>query len=668
MGTEVIRTACSKDCRDTCTLLVEVAGGRVTGVSGDPDNEITRGFICPKARYELQRLYSPDRLLYPMVRRDGALQRASWDEALDIVAEKLCRYRDDVGSLSVLHYSDKGTMGWLNDLEDRFFNLFGGVTVPWGTLCATAGTTAQALDFGDVIAHDPLDIINSRTILVWGRNPAFTNIHLLPLLKEVRSRGACVVLIDPVPTVTRNFCDHHLAPHPGTDGALALGMARVILDEGLEDHSYIEANVLGFDEFSSMLKNYPVDRVAEITGIATEKIKWLAVLYATQKPGSIQLGFGMQRYSNSGSAVRAIDALAAIAGNIGIAGGGANYSCGYPGKMKADISARDKRTHHRSFPKAAIPRHILQADDPPVKALFITRANPATQLPDSSLTRKAFQSVEFRVVVDLELTETAEMADVVLPCTTFFEQENIYSSWGHNYIIYGRQAIPPLGEAKNDWDIFSGLARRLGFGEEYGSSEQWLDVLLKPFLSGGIGREALKGKSFRCPGAPVVPWSNGSFKTPSGRFEIFSHRAEKMGAPPLPVYSHPSESTPEKHDRCGEYPFSLLSPAHSDSIHSQFYSHVEPGDLPFVHLGAGKAKELGILDGSLVEVVSPRGKLAGRAQLHQDFRDDVVLIYCGGSPRDKRGVNVLTSDRISDLGNGATFYDCRCAVRAVENS
>jgi len=682
--TEVIRTACPRDCWDTCTLLVEVTDGRVTGVRGDPENQVTRGYACPKAGYELERLYSPQRLLSPLIKKDGTWKEAAWEEALDLVADKLQHYRSEFGPLSVMHYSDVGSMGWLHDLDKRFFNLFGGVTLPEGSLCAQAGSTAQALDFGAVIAHEPSDLVNAKTILIWGRNPAHTNIHLIPFLKEARENGAYVVLIDPVPTRTVRLCDQHIAPRPGTDGALALGMARVIVEEGLEDKDFIENHVTGFPEFSHLLKDYPLSRVAGITGIPVGTIRQLALRYASHKPSTILLGYGVQRYENGAETVRTIDALAALTGNIGVPGGGASYAFHCTRHLRPDISAEDQRKHHRSFPKPAVARYILRASDPPVKALFVTRANPVAQLPDTHAVRRAMESIEFKVVIDLVLTETAEMADVVLPCTTFFEQENVFSAWGHNYIIYGARAIPPLGQTKDDWEIFGELARRLGFGADYGTADQWLDTLLQPFLPEGAKREDLRGKSFRCPGAPYVPWADRKFKTPSGKYELYSERAVKMGTDPLPVYREPAEGfqaaaglsqqvpnrvKPGTTNRTppagpgGKYSFHLLTPAHFRTIHSQYYEKVEPGTLPLVHLATSAAAKRGIQEGSLVQVVSVRGSLTGQARLHDDFRDDVVFIYHGGSARDSKGVNVLTPDRVTNIGSCATYYDCMCDVR-----
>lgn len=666
MSIQTFRTACPRDCRDMCTVLVDVEDGRVVSVKGDPNHEVTRGFACPKAGNELKRLYSPKRLLYPLIKRDGLWEKATWDEALNLVAGKLAYYRDRFSPLSIMHYSDKGSMGWLMDMEDRFFNLFGGVTIPKGTLCAVAGTTAQTLDFGGVNCNDPSDVVNSKTVLIWGRNPAYTNTHLLPLLKEAKQNGAYIILVDPLPTRTADFCDMHISLRPGTDGALALGMARLILDEGLIDKDFIDTKVHGFECFCDLLKDYPLKKVAEITEVPEDIIRSLSVRYAANKPSSLMIGYGVQRYQNSAAAVRAIDALAAITGNIGIKGGGANYSCAFIKTARPDLSCKENKKYSRYFPKAATARHILEASDPPVKMLYINRSNPGTQLPDSNLVKKAFKAVDFKVVVDFEMTETAEMADVVLPCTTFFEQENIYSTWGHYYITYGEQAVQPLGEAKHDWEIFGELAERLGFGEKFGNAEKWLDAYLKPFLQEGQSRKTLLGTSFRCPGAPYIPYSDGKFKTQTGKYELYSLKAEKEGSDPLPTYYESAESTHSEAELSHEYPFYLISTAHYKSVHSQYYENVEPGEFPIIHIGSSPALNIGIQDGSMVMLTSPRGSLTGKAKLHRDFRDDTILVHCGGSPRDKKAVNMLTSDRITTIGYSATFYDCLCKIEPLD--
>lgn len=666
MSTHTFRTACPRDCGDMCTVLVDVEDGRVIKVKGDSDHEITRGFTCPKVIYELKRLYSPDRLLHPMVKRDGVWEKTTWEEALDLVAAKISFYRDKFGPLSIMHYSDKGSMGWLNDMEARFFNFLEGVTLPKGSLCAAAGSAGQILDFGEVNSHDPSDVLNSKTIIIWGRNPVNTGIHLIPWLKEAKNNGAHITLIDPITTKTANFCDTHISLRPGTDGALALGMARVILDEGLIDRDFIDKNTYGFQYFCDLLKGYPIDKAADITGIPKDIITSLAVRYASNKPGCIFIGYGPQRYENGGAAIRAIDALAAITGNIGIKGGGANYSFGFAKSIRPDLSARVKKKYSRSFSKSAVARHIIEAADPPVKMIFVDMANPGVQLPDSSLVRKAFEYLDFKVVVDLEMTETASMADVVLPCTTFFEQENVYSAWGHYYLTYGEQAVQPLGESRHDWEIFKGLAERLGFGEEFGNSEEWLDTYLKPFLQEGQSRKALLGTSIRCPGAPYVPYSDGKFSTPTGKYEFYSLKAKEEGSDPLPSYCESAESTRVQTGLCLNYPFYLLSPVHYNSAHSQFRENVEPGEHPIVHIGEVSALKKGIQDDSMIKVTSLRGSIIGKAKLHKDFRDDVIMIHCGGSPRDKKAVNILTSDRVTTIGDGATFNDCLCNVEPFD--
>ncbi len=665
MTTKVIRTACPKDCRDTCSLLVTVKDGRVIKVTGDPENELTQGFDCSKARDELKRLYSPERLIYPRIKDKGSWKRVNWEEALDLIANKIKHYCKNFGSLSIMHYSDAGSMGWLHDLSKRFFNLLGGVTTVKGSLCSAAGKTAQKLDFGDVIAHDPVDILNAKNIIIWGRNPAHTNIHLLPLLKETRGKGAYVTLVDPVPTRSVNYCDRHIAPVPGTDGLLALGMAKIIINKNLHDSTYLKNNVIGFEKFRKSLEDISLGYVEKNTGIDKETIEIIAERYATEKPGAILLGFGLQRYHNSGTTIRAIDALGAITGNIGVQGGGVNYSCGYHRLIKPDITAKKEVKYKREFPKPAAARHILQAANPPVKNLFITTANPAAQLPNSSLVKEAINSVDFTVVLDLEMTETAEMADVVLPVTTFYEQKNIYGAWGHNYITYGERAINPRGEAKNDWEIFAKLAERLGFGKEFGDSDRWLEKLLQPYLDEGTDYQDVIGKTFRCKGAPYVPWRDGNFNTSSGKFELYSEQAKELNIPPLPAYQKLAENITDEM-LSGKYSFHLLSPAHVSSIHSQFYENVEPGEYPVVHLGSKVAGKKGIKEGALVNIITERGELTARVKTHSNYRDDVALVYCGGSPRDKKDINRLTSDRITDIGNCGTFYDCLCDIKPLK--
>ena len=663
---KTVRTACPLDCWDTCTLLVDVEDGRAVSVRGDPDHPVTRGFACPKAQRQLERLYSPQRLLHPLVRpsRGAEFERASWGAALDLVAERLLGARERYGSLAVLHNYDSGSMGLLKSLEHRFWNLFGGVTLPVGSLCWAGGIAAQKYDFGAVLGHDPADTVNSKLIILWGRNPVFTNPHLVPFIREAKARGAEVILIDPVRTASAALADRHVASRPGTDGALALSMAAVIIGEGLLDNGFVAGRTRGFEEFAKLAAEYPPERAAGICDVPAETIRDLARRYARLRPASIHVGYGLQRYANGGAAVRAIDALGALSGNIGRAGGGVNYANRSTSAAFPDLGADDRAAAYRGFVRANLAAEILGAKDPPVKAFFVTRSNPVAQLPNTSLVVKAMEAVDFKVVADLTLTDTAALADVVLPCTTPFEEEDVYFCSWHNYITYGTPAVEPVGETRSDLAIYSDLARRLGFGGEFEKTPaEWLEAYFARLAEAGVRPGDVRGTSFRNPFAADVPWTDGGFKTPSGRYEFYSEKAANDGHDPLPRFVEPAESPVRDPAAAAAFPLRLITPRHRETLHSQFYDRVTGGRGLAVEVSTGFARRRGLSDGDAVRVVSPRGEVRARVRLRDDLRQDVALVYAGGAVRDREAINMLTADRETDLGHGAAYYDCLCDVR-----
>ncbi len=672
--TKTVRTACPLDCWDACALLVDVEDGRAVSVRGDPDHPVTRGFACPKAQRQLERLYSPERLLHPLIRpaRGADFKQVSWDAALDLVAERLSAVKERYGSLGVLLNYDAGAGGLLKNLEHRFWNLFGGVTVPVGSLCWAGGIAAQKYDFGAVLGNDPADAVHSKLIILWGRNPVFTNTHFLPFLRQAKARGAEVILIDPVHTATAALADRHIAPRPGTDGALALAMASVIIAEGLADRAFLAERTFGFDEFAKLAAEYPPERAAAICDVPAATIRDLARRYAKTRPTAIHLGWGMQRYSNGGAAIRAIDALGALTGNIGRVGGGVIYANQATDGVFPDLRAADRAVAHRGFMRARMGAEILAADDPPVKAFFVTRSNPVAQSPNTSLVLKALEAVDFKVVVDLTMTDTAAMADVVLPCTTPFEEEDVvFCSW-HNHINYGVPAVEPVAEARSDLAIYSALAARLGFGDEFRRTpSEWIETYFSRLAEAGVKAADVRGRSFRNPFAVDVPWADGGFKTPSGRFEFYSEKAAADGHDALARFHEPVEwvgrtsggGRKATDGRAIEFPLQLITPRHRETLHSQFYKRVTGGRGLAVEVSTGFARARGLKDGEAVRVVSPRGEVRARLLVRDDLRDDVALVYAGGSVRDREAINLLTPDRETDLGHGAAYFDCTCDVR-----
>jgi len=670
-----VRTACPLNCWDTCTLLAEVSGGRVKRLRGDPDHPVTRGRLCPKARFQLDRHRSERRLTAPLIRSHGKLLEAPWDEALDLVAGRLLEARGRGGSLAVVHYWDAGSMGLLKDLYQRMFNLFGGVTEPHGSLCWAAGLEAQRRDFGRVLAHDPADLAHSEAVVVWGRNPVDTNIHAVPFIEEARRRGAPVVVIDPVRTSTaRKLADRHLAPKPGTDAVLALAVAGELIRRGAYDRRFCRRRAAGFDEFAATARGVGPGWAASRCGIVEDDLLYLADLLEKRRPAAFLIGYGLQRHRSGGEAVRAIDALAAVCGSIGEPGGGANYANLHGRGLLGDIEGGHLARARRFFDRPAFARQVAALDGPPAEVFFCDRANPASQLPDAGSTAETLRRIPFKVVVDVAPTDTTTLADVVLPAADFLEDEDLYYCSWHPYFTWAVPATSPPGRARPETWIISELARRLGVGDGLGRSPaDWIARALAPLVARNPGMApggnatSLRGTFFRNPEAPAVPWREGPFATPSGRLE-FGRKwpcLEDAGA-------DVSGTAEQAARRDGAPVFHLLSPQHRLTLHSQFYDRViartsRGSGLPAVFANPRPAGRLGLADGDTVTVRSDRGSLEAHLVLDAGVRHDTLLIYSGGptglSGDDRpASANLLTPDNVTDMGVQAAFYDCLCTL------
>ncbi|GAW93729.1 molybdopterin-containing oxidoreductase family protein [Calderihabitans maritimus] len=666
----VYRSVCPLDCFDNCIWQVHVEDGKVVKIAGDPDFSPTKGFVCSKARKQIDRLYSPDRLLHPLRSVDGRWQKISWEQAYEIIADKLTSIIEKYGSQAILHHSGSGSNGILKTLDRRFFNALGGATVPAGSPCWGSGLAATEYDFGACMAHTWEDHTRAKTIILWGRDPFTTNPHLVPYLKEAQKNGAQITVINPIRVPTSELADRYVSLRPGTDGALALGMAHCILRERWLDWEFVRNHVEGFAEYARMVKNFPPEKVAKITGVSEETIVELAREYAIRKPSCIILGYGMQRYTNGGQTVRAINSLAAITGNIGVPGGGVNYAFL---KAKQDllkpIDGRELARKTRTVPFPTWGSSVLSTDDPPIKCIFVTRSNPVTQLPNTAKVVEAFKRTEFVVVIDFFLNDTADLADLVLPCTTVFEEEDIIYNSMNYHLAYAPQLVKPLGEAKSDPDIFMELAEYMGLQKFFNRSKaEWLREALEKAVEYGVTLERLKKEPVRNPLVRDVAWEDKKFLTPSGKFELYSERAAKDGLPPLPVYREPKENVADVQGATSEYPLQLITPHPAGRMHSQFLnlqSMEEAESLPSVEIHPETARQRYIRHGEEVIVESRHGQIRALAKISSAVRQDTVKIEQGWWIKEGGGVNFLTPEAVPDMGLGVPYYDCGCEIRKI---
>lgn len=652
MATTSLRTTCARDCPDSCGVLATLEDGRITALRGDPAHPITRGFLCRQGHHFLERFYDPARVLHPMRRTDTGWQRISWDDALALVARKLCEYRDRFGPKSILSVTYSGMRGQVaKALGKLFWAHFGGVTASEGGLSIEANGAAQALDFGGDATHDPEDLANASAYVLWGKNPAVTRLHSLPFIQQGRSKGAPLVVIDPVFTATAQKADTWYPLRPGSDGWLALGIARALLERGAIDASFISLHTHAFEAYRATVMARSLEEVAAATDLSVSQVLELADLYATRKPLATMIGLGTAYWPRSGQIVRLIDALAALTGNIGIPGGGAHSdidsSLGHGVRFLQDAPAADVR--HVLLPRLG--EDILEATDPPLKMAWIAGANPAFATPNAARTQEALRSLDFLVVVDQFMTATAQLADLVLPCTTFLETDDLICSYGHRWIGLARRVVEPLGEARTDAEILQDLATRLGFGRAlHGSPQDWMRRLLEPMAEQGVTLDRLEQGAARKPGLPAVPFSDHRFGTPSGKFEF----VETFDPAPSPE-EPPEDDQVELH---------LVA----TKIRTMLNSQVLPRDLPeepVVRVHPMVLQRLGLADGGSAVVESPVASLRVRVRSDETVRRDVLLFNPPQWRGDPCGVNQLREALLTDVGQSAAMHATRVRLARV---
>ncbi len=688
---KVVHAACPHDCPDACGVLITVENGRAVRLRGDPAHPVTRGFLCAKVAKYLDRVYSPERVRYPLrrVARKGEgkgtfadFVRISWDAALDEIAARFRQIVTKHGGEAILPYSYGGTLGALNgaSMDRRFFARLGASRLD-RTICASAGTEGLISVLGRKLGTEPEQFARSRYILAWGGNIHGANIHLWPFIEEARRAGAQLVVIDPYRTRTAACADWHLAINPGTDVALALGMMHVIIGEGLHDADYVARYTEGFEQLAERVKEYPPERVAGWTGIAGEDIVRLAREYATVRPAVIRVNYGVQRSQNGGMAVRAICMLPCVTGSWKEVGGGLQLSTsgGFPLNRDAlERTGLNEGQVPRTVNMVELGKALNELEDPPIKALLVYNSNPAAVAPDHNEVVRGLRRPDlFTVVHEQFLTDTTDYADLVLPATTFFEHKDLQTAYGHYYLQISQPAIEPLGECRSNVEFFRALAVRMGFREKCftESVDEMIDAALDtghPWLS-GIDRPLLEREGhirLKLPTAtgdgagmahePFLPFAHGGFGTPSGRAELYSKSLAARGLDPVASFVPPEESRHRETAR-NPYPLELLARKSDNFLNSTFCNigavqnmEEEQGRL---EISAADAHARGIAEGDRVRVFNQRGEIVLKAQITEAIRPGVVgarlnwAKLWGG-----RNINVLTSQRLTDLGGGATFY------------
>jgi anaerobic selenocysteine-containing dehydrogenase len=661
----VLKSACPLNCWDSCGLLVTVEDNKIVKVEGDPAHPITKGKICGRGRMLETRTNSPERVLYPLKKVNGEFKQISWNQALDEISLKLKEIKEQQCSTAVLHSHDYSNNGILKNVDQRFFNGYGGVTELYGSLCWGAGIEAQKWDFGDAYGHEPEDVLKSKNIIIWGRNVARTNMHFYEKLLEAKKNGAKIYVIDPLYNATAKIADEYISVKPGMDGLLAVGIIKEILRLGLEDREFILHHSLGFGDLENLVDSISLEKISELTEVSIETIRSLAKVFA-DKPTSTFMGLGLQRYKNGGNTIRLIDALVAVSGNVGIPGGGANYANLQVGQSfdVAHLTMSDRKTRHRQFSIMKQAEEVLAAIDPEIKMIIVTCGNPLTQVPDSSIVEKAFSTVSTLVVIEQFMTDTAALADYVLPTTTSFEEEDIYySSMYHHYVNYGPKLVSAPGEAKSDLWIWTQLARRLGFADDFKlSRNQLLELSLHSLAEKGKTLEELKEKGTLELPVKRVPWQDFQFKTASGKYEFTTMYKGEKGKLTLAL---PEESKWNNPELAEKFPYNLLTIHPLRSNHSQNY-HLFP-KAPQLKIEAAEniAADKNLKNGDLVRVWNNRGEVKGQLSILPKAHPNTINIDEGIWKKFGGSVNVLTPSGESDNGLGSTLYDCLVNIEKI---
>ena len=697
---ELYKGVCPHDCPDTCATITEVRDGQALRFYADAEHPTTQGWLCAKVRPYLERVYSPDRLLYPLRRvgpkGGGTWERIGWDEAVAVIAERWQAIIAEHGAAAIQPYSYSGTLGLLQLLvcNTRLWNRMGASGLE-RAICGAAAEAAIEATYGVRWAPDPADVVHSKLVLLWGHNPASTSPHFMPLLRQAQKRGAHVVVIDPRRTLTARSVDEHIRPRPATDGALALGLMHVIFAENLHDHAYLEANTIGWRELRERVAKYTPELVAEVTGVDAETIIALARRYATTKPALLKTADGVQRHGNGGQTMRAIISLPAVVGQVGTLGGGLFYSTGGFGRWDAEaISHKAEcpptpRTINMNRLGAAL---MGEAADPPIKSLYVFAANPVGSSPNAGLIVQGLQRDDlFTVVHEQFPTDTVQYADIVLPATTQLEHLDLHKAYGHRNLQFNQPAIAPLGECKSNWDVMRLLARAMGYGEPW-LHEDGEAVIRGVLEATRASNQHFKGVTFerlRAEGTvPLyfdadrhVPFADGRFPTPSGKLELRCEALVAHGIDALPEYTPPTEFTQatgrtsrdtNKSGDVAHAPLTLLSGAAHHYLSSSFANQpslIAKEGTPFIEINPVDAETRSIIHGDQVVVENARGWCELRAVITDDVPPGVVVAPKGAwaklSPGG-RNINWTTPDALADLAGQSTFHSNLVYIRSAD--
>ena len=670
----VVRGACPHDCPDTCALLTTVEDGVAVRVQGNPAHRHTDGALCTKVSRYTERTYHPERILHPLQRvgpkGSGQFKPIGWDEALDLIAIRLKTIAAH-NPEAILPYSYAGTMGLVQSegMAARFFHRLGASRLE-RTICASAGGEAMLSTLGDKVGMKVEHFAQSRLILIWGSNSIASNLHFWRLAQQAKREGARLICIDPRRSETADKCHEHIALRPGTDAALALALMHQLITHDWLDHDYIAQHTLGWEGLRERALQWPPERAAEVCGVPVQQIIDLARAYGTTRPAAIRLNYGMQRVRGGGNAVRAVACLPALVGAWRHPAGGLLLTSS--GHFPIDRAA----LHRPDLLDGRQPRLLnmirlgddLQRESSPdfgprIEALLVYNSNPVAVAPDSAQVVKGFAREDlFTVVLEHFQTDTADYADIILPATTQLEHWDVHAAYGHTDVLLNRPAIAPVGQARSNASIFRALAERMGFDEPCFQDSD--ETLARTAFGPAVPFDTLLDQGYATLPLPEAPFAQGRFPTPSGRCEFASSRLAARGLDPLPDHLPNFEPVGSG----GVYPLAMISPPARNFLNSSFVNVKSLRDIegePLLEIHAEDAAERGIASGDVVRVFNQRGEHRCKARVSARARPGVVNglgIWWRKLGLDGTNVNQLTSQHVTDMGNGPVFYDCLVQV------
>lgn len=615
---------CFFDCWDACGIIFKKEED--LKIFPDSSNPYTRNFLCQKIYKFLKDRESDERILYPMIRRNNIFKRISWDNALDIISEELKDLKDKNKEDLLVLGINTGNTGIIRFSALRFFSLYGEITLMDGSLCDDAGEFAQELDFGICINCPPENILESKTAIIWGRNPARTNIHFIPFIESARKRGTFVYLIDPIKTETEKFVDKFIQVKPGRDIYLALAIAKVILKEGWEDRKFIENFTYGFEKFKNILDKFSIEELSQNCDISIKDIYEISERIAKDKPVSIWLGMGAQHYSHGVSTFRVIDALSAITGNLGVKGAGVSFS--HYSTYSFDLSWTKPKYDFNLIPKAKL---VSEFKNKLPEVLWIQGFNLFNQTQNTKELREISKNIPLKVVLDFRWNETTRLADIILPTATYLEKEDIRGSFWNSIIGYMPKIFENRGESLSEWEIYKKLSKRMGFEKELGDFYEIMNLSLRKLNLFGIDLSLLKEKGWlKSPLFPEIPFENGIFLTEDKKFHFIDS---------LPFLNMKISQ---------EYPFILITPKSLTRINSQRPMDYKK-DLPICLIHPIWKNYYPFEEGY---VVSPKGRLKVKFVFDPKVRPDTLCINQGGE-----GINDLCDEKLAEDGRGASFFE-----------